>query len=383
MPTAPLISIFIPYYNDEQFLKQSIESVLNNKYQNFELILLNHATTDSCRTIAHSYNDTRIKHIDMNINYGGGSGLLFEKMLDIAQGKYIKPFCADDILSQDGLEILVDYMESNPDKDFAFGDVEYINVKDKNLHQNWFSEKRKHLLQSNEADCLLLLAKGISPVPYPASIIKKTALQHILPMNITYIMMFDMSIWANLLCQGYKIGFINKTVAYYRIGEHQVCSVFNEKKVFALSRNESESFIHIFLSIKSVSLAKQVFSGWGNDKFDELINDTQDLDFYIAYKFFIARKQIASYLLLDKMLNDKNKSKRIEKIFAYTIKEFRGDILKNNLIITKSIKQKIFNKPSKNLNLFDISFLFIRELLALLSLRKLKLYIEKKKVKFL
>ena len=80
--SKPLVSVFIPYYNDEKFLKTSIESVLNNNYQDFELILLNHATKDSCREIAHSYNDDRIKHIDMSENLGGGSGLLFQKMLD-------------------------------------------------------------------------------------------------------------------------------------------------------------------------------------------------------------------------------------------------------------------------------------------------------------
>lgn len=360
---APLVSVFIPYYNDEQFLRQSIESVLNNTYQNFELILLNHATQDSCKQIAHSYNDVRIKHIDMTLNYGGGSGLLFEAMLSISKGKYIKPFCADDMLIKDGLQILVDYMENNPNKDFAFGDVEYINIKGKNLYDSWFKGKRHHLLHCDEKDCLLLLAKGSCPVPYPGAIIKKTVLQNILPMNISYIMMFDMSIWANLLCQGYKIGFIDKKVAYYRISKNQLSSVFNEKRVSALLKNESESFIHIFLSIKSVSLAKEVFSGWGNHNFDDIINDQQDLDFYIAYKFFIARKQIASYLLLDKMLNDRIKSKRIEEVFAYTIKEFRQDILVKN----KSLKQNIFSKPVKNLTLFDLCFLMTRQILSIIK----------------
>ena len=52
MLKKPLVTVFIPYYNDEKFLKTSIEAVLNNDYQNFELVLLNYATTDSCREIA-------------------------------------------------------------------------------------------------------------------------------------------------------------------------------------------------------------------------------------------------------------------------------------------------------------------------------------------
>ena len=60
------VSVLIPYYNDREFFRQSIESVLNQTYKDFELILVNHATTDDCREIAHSYNDDRIIHLDMD-----------------------------------------------------------------------------------------------------------------------------------------------------------------------------------------------------------------------------------------------------------------------------------------------------------------------------
>ena len=64
MLTAPIVSVFLPYYNDAEYLPIAIESVLNQTYQNFELILCNHATTDNCREIAHSYKDSRIAEVD-------------------------------------------------------------------------------------------------------------------------------------------------------------------------------------------------------------------------------------------------------------------------------------------------------------------------------
>ena len=75
------VSVLIPYYNDREFLRQSIESVLNQTYKDFELILVNHATTDDCREIAHSYNDDRIIHLDMDKNYGAGTGLIIWEIL--------------------------------------------------------------------------------------------------------------------------------------------------------------------------------------------------------------------------------------------------------------------------------------------------------------
>lgn len=362
---APLISIFIPYYNDEKFLKQSIESVLNNDYQNFELILLNHATTDSSREIAHSYKDTRIKHIDMDINYGGGCGLLFEKMLSVANGKYIKPFCADDILKKDGLKILVEYMENNPNKDFAFGEMDFIDVYGNESSVKWKSIQES-VFENGEIECLKFLVLDICPVPYPCSIIKRVAIDNILPMEKTYLIMFDMSIWAILLCKGYKIGFTSKKIVDYRLHEGQIST--NPKTHFVFSKSECESFIHIFLYIQDISLVKQVFSGWGGDRFDDIISDKEDLYFYIAYKFFVATNKIYPYILIDRMFNDDNKRKRIERVFGYTIKDFREDIIKRNTPKSAQnlpFKKRIYVKNPKELNLIDLLFLIVRWVLTI------------------
>ena len=136
-----MVSVLIPYYNDREYLSQAIESVLNQTYKDFELILINHATTDDCREIAHSYNDKRIKHIDMEENYGAGGGMIISKFLENAKGKYVKFFCADDVMYPNCLEDLVTYMEKHPEKDFVFGDVEYIDENNKSLKKSYFKSK--------------------------------------------------------------------------------------------------------------------------------------------------------------------------------------------------------------------------------------------------
>ena len=115
----PLVSVFIPYYNDRSFLKDSIESVLHQTYQNFELILLNHASTDGSKEFVHSYKDERIKHIDIDKNLGAGSGILMLEFLKLAKGKYTKQYCADDIMNANCIEVLVNYLEDNPNKDIV------------------------------------------------------------------------------------------------------------------------------------------------------------------------------------------------------------------------------------------------------------------------
>ena len=167
----PTVSILIPYYNDGKNLRDSIQSVLDQTYTDFELILLDHASTEQETVdIAYSFPDPRIKHIRMKKNLGAGSGLLLLEFLKHARGKYIKLFCADDIMLPDGLETLVDFMENNPDKDFAFGNMDYVDENGKPLNENWFHERCKFNINNNESDELALFANGVGHLPFPACI---------------------------------------------------------------------------------------------------------------------------------------------------------------------------------------------------------------------
>lgn len=373
MSSKPLITVFIPYYNDEKFLKASIESVLNNDYENFELILLNHATTDSCREIAHSYNDSRIIHIDMEKNYGAGGGLLFEKMLDIAKGKYIKPLCADDTLLKTGISDLVEYMEANPNVDFAFGNIEYINSKNIDLKENWFNEKQFFSLQNSEIDCIKLYLQGKSFLPWIGSIIKREILSNI-KINKTFVMTFDMSIWCSLLCSNYKIGYLDKIIANYRIHDKQISSVDNKKNILLYSNFERNCFCQVFFYIKTVDLAKQI---WPNCQFNSLLKKTEDLPFYISYNLF--KNDLFSInggFHLNNLLNDDIERQKIEQTFGYGIKELRREILQQTIETTpknkNSFKDKIYKTNIKELTIIELLFLILRKIVSIILLKNFR-----------
>ncbi len=352
----PLVSVFLPYYNDRDFLKESIESVLNNTYQNIELILLNHATTDDCREIAHSYNDPRIKHIDVDLNYGPG-GRLFQKMLKVASGKYIKPMCADDVLREDGIEILVNYMENHPNKDFAFGNVEYIDKKSEDLNNNWFNARPFFSMSNDEIKLIELSYLCCSTLPYIGSIVKLECLEKI-NINKTYIMLFDVSIWMKLLCKGYKVGYIDKKVANYRIHNRQISGLKQEKASAHLCYYELASLWEILFEIDDVELAKRLFP---NNKYKDLLTDKKDIPFYIANSLFY-QKQPYAFVVLDKMVNDESYAKHLLNTFGFGVKELR-ELYKYQPIEqnwTKNIKSHIYQKTPLSLSVLQLLFLLFR-----------------------
>jgi len=384
MQKQPLVSILIPYYNDRDFLRASIESVLSQSYQNFELFLLNHATTDDCREIAHSYTDSRIKHIDMKENLGGGSGFLLQTMLDQASGKYIKILSADDEFRDEGLSILVDYMENNPNIDFAFGNVEYIDKEGHDLGVNHFTIREHFSVDNTPADCIGLLGRGIGFLPWAGAIIKSDILRSI-NINKTYIYCFDINLWLALFCKGYKAGYIEKLVANYRIHNLQASALGALDRVAAFDWYEHKTYYKTFFLLQDIEIAKQI---WPDSRFVDKLQDKRDIPFFIAHNLFIEQiftGHSAEYI--DDLLNDDKERKHLEEVFGYGIKEYREDIakliLKNKSKkasnIFKNYKNKIYSTPVKKLRIRDMAYLFIRRVLYNITLTDFRRKFKKKK----
>lgn len=99
----PKISIIVPVYNVEEYLNRCIDSILNQTFQDFELILVNDGSTDNSGQICDNYaiRDKRIRVIHKE---NGGVSLARNKGLDIARGKYVQFIDSDDYIEKDMLD---------------------------------------------------------------------------------------------------------------------------------------------------------------------------------------------------------------------------------------------------------------------------------------
>lgn len=96
----PLISVIVPIYNVESYLKRCINSIINNSYQNLEIILVNDGSTDHCLEICQYYvsKDERIKLVS---KVNGGLSDARNAGIDIAKGEYISFIDSDDYIHPD------------------------------------------------------------------------------------------------------------------------------------------------------------------------------------------------------------------------------------------------------------------------------------------
>ena len=111
--TEPVISVILPAYNSENYVRQSINSILEQTYLNFELIIINDGSTDSTSKIIKSIKDPRIIYFENKINQGLIYSLNFG--INIARGAFIARMDADDVSLYNRLEKQINFLKDNKD----------------------------------------------------------------------------------------------------------------------------------------------------------------------------------------------------------------------------------------------------------------------------
>ena len=109
----PLVSVLIPVYNTEKYIKESLDSIISQTYTNLEIIVVDDASTDSTYSILSTYTDPRLKLYRNKTNLYIAENR--NKAISYATGKYIVWQDADDISLPIRVETLVSFMEEHPE----------------------------------------------------------------------------------------------------------------------------------------------------------------------------------------------------------------------------------------------------------------------------
>ena len=119
---SPLVSVIIPSYNHEKFLKERIDSVLNQTFQDFELIILDDLSPDNSREIIESYRaHPKVSQIIYNEKNSGSTFFQWNKaVLSLAKGEFIWIAESDDVADPKFLEVLVPMLQQHSEVVLAY-----------------------------------------------------------------------------------------------------------------------------------------------------------------------------------------------------------------------------------------------------------------------
>ncbi len=226
----PVLSIIIPIYNAENYLRQCVDSVLSQDFQDYELWLIDDGSNDSSIDIIKEYakGDKRIKTAFIK---GSGPAIPRNYGMRRAAGEYILFIDSDDYLPVNALSILVKKAMEFPDADFIRGN-QRILVNDTREAQSVFAEKRSvyaNTIIRGEEFMVNVLDKDYAPID---SLIKTDFLKR---NNIEFheemIILEDGPFIIEICSKNPKCVYINEETYVYRLGNPN--SVTNSKKSFA------------------------------------------------------------------------------------------------------------------------------------------------------
>ena len=250
----PLVSVIMSAYNAQNYLKESIESILNQTYENFEFIIINDGSIDKSLEIIKYYakKDKRIIVISRE-----NKGLIYSLNEGIkkAKGKYIVRMDADDISLHNRLEEQVKFMEKN--KDVVVCGTSAI-VFDDNNESKW-----KVFTNEKRIKAELLFS---SPFIHPTVVMRREIiLKYNLFYDKNYTYAEDLELWNRISRYNLKMGNINKILFKYRNTPNSVTksadkefqerykiisSIFKENlKLLGVENSEEENLLHFNLTV--------------------------------------------------------------------------------------------------------------------------------------
>lgn len=242
-----LVSIITPMYNAEKYIAQTIESVQKQSYQNWEMLIIDDASTDKSEEIVKKYSgrDKRIKYHRQNKNCGIANAR--NTAIKMAQGTYLAFLDSDDMWKNDKLEKQIQYMQKE-DIAFCYSACEIVDsggsatgkIRSVPLNIDY-----RTLLKGNYIPCLTV-------------VLDRKKIDNIEMSNISH---EDYATWLNILKQGIVAYGINEVLASYRVNNNSVSgnklraiswswNIYRKNQGLGFLKSSYYLIYHIFNAVK-------------------------------------------------------------------------------------------------------------------------------------
>jgi glycosyltransferase involved in cell wall biosynthesis len=260
--TNKLVSVIMPLYNHENFVGQTIESLIAQTYIFWELIVIDDGSSDESANIVKSFNDDRIKyHFQENLGVKHLAKTI-NKGLSFAKGNFVTMLPSDDLWIKDRLELQVDYF-SNENVVLVFGKQKLIDEKGRVIG---FSRSPNDIKAINSGDNGRMLKEYLSWnfISQPTTLIRTSALRKIGGYRQeSYMYAEDYPTQLYLALEG-EFRYVNKYLACYRMHSGQMTRNHQMQMIETDIR-----FLHEFFNALSNKIRKDI--GYTNKSFDLML----------------------------------------------------------------------------------------------------------------
>jgi glycosyltransferase involved in cell wall biosynthesis len=211
----PLVSVLLPVYNGEEFVQKAINSILDQSFHDFELVVINDGSTDNTKAILDQFQDSRLRII-----HKPNEGLCktLNLGLQIARGKYIARIDADDLADPERLEKQVAFLETHPE-------IAVVGSASKVVYSDGTEQIR---LRPLEPHSILQHIIKICPLAHPSVFMRKDAALSVGGYDTTYDGSLgrsageDYHLWVRMLAKGFQLANLPEPLVTLRKGNTSI-----------------------------------------------------------------------------------------------------------------------------------------------------------------
>lgn len=309
---TPAISVIMSVYNGEDYLRPAVQSIIDQTFKNWELIIINDCSTDSTADILAEFaaKDERVKVHPNEVNLRLPKSL--NRAISLCNGKYIARMDADDISLPDRLEKQYAFMEENPD--VALSSCRFMTMKNGVYASGGAGGRCDH-----DALCAMLLV--VNPILHPGVIAKAEVMKQ-LQYDTTLTCTEDLELWTRMVMEYQKIQILPECLMLYRLHDKQITSTTLERQHNEVLKIEQKYYASFLCEM-----------------------DEEMQKFYISGIYFKENANIEKYLAYAKWLRSVNKGNFDKDAINYALFEMLAEYKRCGISKTDVLKAMFTFSP--------------------------------------
>jgi len=254
----PLVSICIPTYNNARFLRESLDSIVNQTYSNKEIIISDNASTDETEKIAKEYvKKYKVKYYKNEKNIGGEAN--FTRCIELANGEYIAIFHSDDLYLLDMVKKQVEAFQKNPTIGAVFTMASLINSKNEVIGKIKLPSKLKGKYVYDFPEIFFSVLENLNFLVCPSAMVRGKIYKELVPFNEKkFGTSADLDIWLRIL-ESHPIAILDEKLMSHRISNTQGSFSFRYLRVKQADFFKVMDY-YLSIKIKNMNIPKDVLN---------------------------------------------------------------------------------------------------------------------------
>lgn len=316
---APRVSVRLPSYNHEKYIRECVESVLAQTFADFEFVITDDGSTDRTARIIKEYKDPRIRLAVLEKNRG--SALAIRDALSRAGGEYVANICSDDAWEQDKLKKQVDFLDSHPEYDAVFTGVRLVGENGKPVGRHPLEDVFTVENHSRDEWLRRFFYSG-NCLCIPSVLIRREVYRALAYQDKRMASLLDFDLWVRFSLE-HSFYILEDRLTRFRVRSDEANASGNRMENHIQSKFEYKQILRHFLKINSAERLKSVFP--------QCVQYGRPEDRLVPY--FLGRlaydtgedfKQLWGLEAIFDFMRDDGRAKELEQALGFTCLDFYG-----------------------------------------------------------